>query len=195
MKLFPSSTSGKAASGRGISGSYSARTSRRGIVCTRVNSSRRRPSIHQIRQSEHDACRDRVLDVVEAVVEAAITLAEPVSGAGEGKAPHGRAGERQQRVRQKRHLEDPGRDRDEGTDDGHDSPEKHAEIPPAVEPRFGAVESFGRDVEPAAVALEQRPAAVAADRPANERADEVAQSPGEGERDVRAGAEADPGAE
>src|SRR5215471_13966776 len=156
MKPLPSSTSRKAASSRGISGSYSARTSTSGIVCTRAHSSGRQPAVDQIRQAQYDERHDRVLDVVEPVVEAAIALAEPVSGACEGKAPHGGAGEREQRVRQERHFEDPGGDRDEGPDDRQDPPEEHAEVAPAVEPRLGAVESRGRDVEPAAMALEQR---------------------------------------
>src|SRR5262245_6338579 len=143
MKRSLSSTSRKAASSRGISGSYSALTSTRGIVCTRANSSGRYPPIDQIRQPGHDQHHDRVLDVVEAVVEAAVAPTEPVTRAGEGKGPHGGTGERQQRVRQERHLEDAGRDRDEGADDRHDPAEEDPEVPPALEPRLRAVEPRG----------------------------------------------------
>src|SRR5207302_11077501 len=104
MKRSLSSTSRNAASSRGISGSYSARTSTRGIACTRGHSSRSPPPVHQIRQRENDACRDRVLDVAEAVVEAAIARAEAVAGTGEGERPYRRAHERQQCVRRERHL-------------------------------------------------------------------------------------------
>src|SRR5215831_7933727 len=150
MKPLPSRTSWKAASSRGISGSYSARTSTRGIVCTRGNFSRSHPSIHQIRQRGDDACDDRVLDVAEAVVGAAIARAEAVAGAGEGEGPHGGAGKREQRVRQQPHLEDPCRDRDERADDRRDPAEKDGEVPPAAEPGLGSVETCRRKVEPAA---------------------------------------------
>ena len=60
---------------------------------------------------------------------------------------------------------------------------------------FGAIETLRREVEPAAARLEQRPAAVEPDPPADDRADEIAERAGEGERDVRAGAEADVPAE
>src|SRR6185312_3840542 len=44
-----------------------------------------------------------------------------------------------------------------------------------------------RDVQPPPVALEERPPAAAADRPADERAGEVAERPGEREHDVALG--------
>src|SRR6478735_12525690 len=114
MKPLPSSTSRNAASSRGISGAYSARTSTRGIVCTRGHFSRSHPPVHQIRQQSDDAYDDCVLDVAEAVVKTAIARAEPVAGACKGEGPHGGTCEREQRVRQQPHLEDPGGDRDEG---------------------------------------------------------------------------------
>src|SRR5205809_121153 len=83
------------ASSLGISGSYSALTSTRGIVCTRGHFSHRDPPVHQVRQRGDDAYRDRVLRVAEAVVEAAIARAEPVTGAGERERPHGGAGKRE----------------------------------------------------------------------------------------------------
>src|SRR5207248_8703574 len=113
MKRSLSSTSRKAASSRGISGSYSARTSTRGIVCTRDHSSRSPPPVHQIRQCENDACRDRVLDVAEVVLEALVARAEGVADADEGERPQSRADERQAQEERERHLEDPRRDRDE----------------------------------------------------------------------------------
>src|SRR5215831_4214907 len=105
MKRSLSRTSRNAASSRGISGSYSARTSTSGIVCIRAHSSRGHPSVHEIRHEEDDACNDRIFGVAEAVIEAAIAGAEAVAGAGEHEGPHGGAGERQEKVRRERHLE------------------------------------------------------------------------------------------
>src|SRR6266702_3664675 len=105
MKRCPSSTSRKAASSRGISGSYSARTSTRGIVCTRGHSSRSPPPVHQIRQCENDACRDRVLDVAEVVLEALVARAEGVADADEGERPQGGPDESEKQERRRRHLE------------------------------------------------------------------------------------------
>src|SRR5206468_8112897 len=95
MKPLPSRTSWNAASSRGISGSYSARTSTRGIVCTRGNSSRSHPSIHQIRQPADDAYRDRVLRVAKVVLEALVARTEAVADADERERPHRRAHESQ----------------------------------------------------------------------------------------------------
>src|SRR3954451_6662463 len=195
MKPWPSRTSRNAASSRGISGSYSARTSTRGIVCTRGHFSLSHPPIDQIRQQGDDAYDDRVLDIAEAVIKAAIARTEPVAGACKGEGPHGGTCEREQRVRKQPHLEDPGRDRDEGADDRRYPAEEDGGVPPAVEPRLGAIEPLGREVEPATVAFEQGPSSVAADRPADERAHEIAERAREGERDIGAGAVADPASE
>src|SRR5437588_1917550 len=142
MNRLLSSTSRNAASSRGISGSYSARTSTSGIVCTLGHSSGGHPPVDQIRRTEHDACHDRVLGVAERMVEAVITGAEAVADAGKGEGPHGRAHERQHGVRRERHLEDPCRDRDEGPDDRRQAPDENAYVPPTVEPRLGAVETL-----------------------------------------------------
>src|SRR5215471_836642 len=195
MKRSLSRTSRNAASSRGISGSYSARTSTSGIVCIRAHSSRGHPPVDQIRHEEHDACNDRIFGVAEAVIEALIAGAEAVAGAGERERPHRGTGEREEQVRRERHLEDPGGDRDERADDGRDPADEDAPVPPAVEPRLGAGETLRRDVEPTAAALEQGPSPVAPDRPADERTREVAQRAREGKRDEGPGAEADPRAE
>src|ERR1700751_3621665 len=183
MSWAPSRTWRNAARSRGISGPYSALTSTSGIVCTRRHFSRSQPPVDQIRQRDQDARNDRVLDVVEAVVEAAIALAVPVARAGEGERPDRRAHEGQHRVDPERHLEDSGRDRDEGADNRSDPADEDAERPPAVEPRLGSVEACGREMEPAAVALEQRPSSPASNRPADERAGEVTERPRQRERD------------
>src|SRR3954454_13904986 len=95
MNCSLSRTSRNAASSRGISGSYSARTSTRGIVCTRGHSSQSPPPIHQIRQAGDDACRARVPDVSEAVLEALVARAEAIADADEGERPESRADERE----------------------------------------------------------------------------------------------------
>src|SRR6478609_1128020 len=104
MKPLPSSTSRNAASSRGISGSYSARTSTRGIVCTRGHFSCRDLPVDQKSQQEQEACDDDVFEVVEALIEPAIAAAEAVAAARKGERPHGGADQRQQRVRRKPHL-------------------------------------------------------------------------------------------
>src|SRR5436853_1234503 len=173
-----SSTSLKAASSLGMSGPYSALTSTSGIAM-RSHFSLPYPPVDEIRRRQNDDRGDRVLDVAEVVIEAVVVRAEAVAGSGERERPDRGADEREERVRRERHLEDAGRDRDEGTDDRRDATERDAEIPPAVEPRLGFVEFRRREMEPAAVPLEQRPAAEASNPPADECAEEVAERPGE----------------
>src|SRR5207249_1819834 len=71
--------------------------------------------------------------------------------------------------------------------DGRDAPEEDGELVPPVEPALGAVELVPPEVKPAPAPLEQGPAAVEADRPAADRADEVPECAGERDGDVRAG--------
>src|SRR5581483_7239656 len=87
MRPLPSSTSRNAASSRGISGSYSARTSTSGIVCTRGHSSHSPSPVHEIRHRGDDACGDCVLDVAEVVLEALVARAERIADADEGERP------------------------------------------------------------------------------------------------------------
>src|SRR5207248_4571017 len=173
-----SSTSLKAASSLGISGPYSARTSTSGIVCTTIHFSPSAPSVDQIRRTSDDGGHHGVLEVAEVVIDAVVVRTEAVTGAREREGPDRGADRRVDRVRHEPHLEDTGRDRDERADDRRDPAHEDAEIPPACEPRFGAIELRGREVEPSAVTLEQRTPAVASDRPADERADEIAERPG-----------------
>src|SRR5215469_5545211 len=122
MKPLPSSTSWKAASSRGISGSYSARTSTSGIVCTRRNSSRSHPTVDQKCDAEQDGCDDRVLDVAEVVLEVLVARAEPVADADEGERPDRRSDRGEAEELRKRHLEDPRGDRDERADERRQRP-------------------------------------------------------------------------
>ena len=87
-----------------------------------------------------------------------------------------------ERVAAERHAEDAGRDRDEGANDRRTRPSNTAQSPQRSNQRSARSSRSGVEVEPAPVALEQRPAAVVADRPADERADRVPDRAGEGHR-------------
>src|SRR5690242_21294790 len=188
MKPLPSSTSRNAASSRGISGSYSARTSTRGIVCTRGHFSHSDPAIHEIRQRRENPYDDRVLDVAEIVLEALVARSQGIADADEGERPERRPDQGQAEEDSEWHLEDPGRDRDERANHGRHRPDEYAGPVPPLEPRVGAVEPLRGHVEPAAVPLEQLPPAVTSDQPADERAYEVAERRREHDDEVRAGA-------
>src|SRR5260370_16991904 len=77
MNWPPSSTSRKRASSSGISGPYWERTSTSGIV-TAPHCSGPPQSIDEIRREHENACNDRVLCVLEAVVEALVARTEPI---------------------------------------------------------------------------------------------------------------------
>ena len=81
-------------------------------------------------------------------------------------------------------LEDPGRDRDERADERGREAERHRDPFEAVEPALGARDPRRRDVDVAAVALEQRVAAADADPPAAGGAERVAGDPGDDDREV-----------
>src|SRR5438552_3743548 len=152
-----SSTPRKAASSLGISGSYSARTSTSGIAMRR-HFSLRPPPIDEIRREEDDPGHHGVLDVTEVVVKARVARSEPVADSDEREGPDRRPDRRESRELRKWHLEDPRRDGDERADDRRHRAEKDSRPVPAVEPPRRAVETLGRDVEPAAAPSEQLPA-------------------------------------
>src|SRR6266404_616515 len=114
MNSADASTSLKRASSSGISGAYCALTSTRGMVCTAsTHFSCLQPAEYQVRREEHDACKDGVLRVFEAMVEALVARAKAVADAGNRERPDRRADQRQERVRGERHPQRPGRDGDE----------------------------------------------------------------------------------
>src|SRR3954471_9965025 len=157
MNPLPSSTSRNAASSLGISGSYSALTSTRGIVCTRGHFSHRDPPVHQIRQRGDNACHDRELDVAEGVLEVAVALAERVADADEGERPDGRAEESETEELREGHLEQPRRDGHERAEDRHQRPDQDSRPPPTPEPRVRPVQPIPRDPDPAPVRLPRSP--------------------------------------
>src|SRR4051812_18027997 len=185
MNSALSSTPSIASRIRGRSGSYCAFTSTSGIGRTASKSRGTYPSIDPENEEEEDGEDDEVLDVAEVVVEALIAGSRGPADAGESEGPDRRADRRQDDVPPEGHLEHPRRDRDERANDRRDAADQHREVVPAVEPALGAFEVLGRQVEPAPVALEQRAAAVATDRPADDRAGEVAERPRERHHDVR----------
>ena len=110
----------------------------------------------QIRGTCHDRRDDRVVDVVEGVVEVLPLAAERPADPGEGEAPDRGAQQRQQRVAAERRLEDAGRDRHERADDRSEPAEEDRPVVPAVEPALRPVELRLVQVQPAPVALEER---------------------------------------
>src|SRR4051794_37564643 len=183
MKRPESSARANASFNSGMSGAYCALTSTCGIATA---SHRRRPPPHeQPRRRAEDRDRDRHVGVAEGVVEVLPARAEPPACAREGEAPQRGAERGPENVAAQRHLEDARRDRDERTGDRRDAPDEDGPVAPAVEPALGALEARGRKVEPTAAALQERPAAVEPDRPAGDTADQVADGPGDGDRQVR----------
>src|SRR6266511_5282666 len=117
-------------------------------------------------------------------MEALVARAEGPADTGKREAPHGRAGQGEHRVAPEPDAEDACGNRDERAHDGRDPTDQDGPVLVAVEPSFRALELRRRQMEPAAVALEQRAAAADADPPAGDRADEVAQRSGERDGDV-----------
>ena len=69
---------------------------------------------------------------------------------------------------------------------GVSRPSRTAQSPQRANQRSARSSLVGVEMEAAPAPLEQRPAAVVADRPADERAEQVAERPGERDRQVRA---------
>src|SRR5262245_3214781 len=176
MNSPPSRTSPRRCFSCGRSGPYCAAGLKRGIRGTPIES-RGTPSQHEIAQPDDDQARDRVLDIAERVMEALPVLPHCPADTGEHEAPQRRAEKREHRVAAERMLEHAGRDGHERADDGGYPAEEHRLSSPPVEPPLGALESLRGKVEPLAVTLDERPAAVVADRPAGDRAQGVADRP------------------
>src|SRR5436309_7891215 len=195
MKRPESRISAKAAFSSPRSGAYCALTSTWGIGGTAGECSRPAFSEQEKRCKEDDSADDRVVGEAEVLVEALPVAADAPTDAGERERPCGRADERQGHVRREPHPEDARRDRDERPRDRSHAADEDGELVPAVEPALRARELLGREVQPAAVPLEVGPAAVDPDRPADDRADEIAERTGDGHREVRPERGCDPVAE
>src|SRR5689334_11588425 len=175
----------------GIRRSYWALTFTRGVSGTTGVESREPPK-EEVQHHERHSCHERD---VEVVVEVLVVGPERIPDRGEGKGPGGRAGNRPPQVRPEPHLEHAGWDRDERAHDRGDAPEQDGPSVMPVEPALRSLEPAATEVEQARVPLGERPAAVAADAPAGDRADEIAERAGERHRHVRPTVRVDPVAE
>src|SRR5215207_4738993 len=185
MNAPEASTSSNRVRSSSISGAYCALTSTSGICTTGKGTGA--PTAHQqIRHADHDPCRDRVVHVVEVLVEGLPAGAEGVADRREDHAPECRAHEREDRVAPEWSPEDAGGDRDERARNRRDPPHEDGPVAPALEPALGPRELLRREVQPTAVALEVWPPAVDPDRPAEYRADRVPDRPRKYHRHPRA---------
>src|SRR5215211_155938 len=139
----------------------------------------------QRRDGEQDQGRHEVVDVAEGVVEPLPVRAERPPDRREAEAPRRRAGDREQEVADERHTPDARGHGDERAHHGSDAPQEDERVAVAVEPAVGAAQLLRIEVQPAAVALGERPSAVAPDCPAADRADHVARRSRRRDRNVR----------
>src|SRR4051812_24623719 len=187
MNVVPESrTSAKASFSCGMRGAYCALTSTSGIRGTPLQSIGPSSPQDQVGDADENSCNDHYFDVPELLVETLVARAERPADAREREAPDRRTDQRQNRVAPERDAEDPRRDRHERAHDRSDAADEHGPVVVAVEPRLGAPELLWPQVEPAAVAVEQRAAAVEADPPADDRADEVAERSRKRDGEIRA---------
>src|ERR1700675_2411298 len=124
-----SRTSRKRASSCGLSGAYWEWTSTSGIV-TASHFSGVHESIDEIRRQHENACNDRVFGVAKVVVETLVARAQYVAGTGDRKCPDRGADQGQHGVRRESHLEDAGRDGDEGAHERRQPADQHPAAPP-----------------------------------------------------------------
>src|SRR4051794_37974033 len=185
MNVVPDSRiSANASFSCGMSGAYCALTSTSGIRGTPLQSIGPSSPQDQVGDSDENSCNDHDFDVPELVVKTLVARAERPADAREGEAPDRRADQRQDDVATERDAEDPGWNRYERAHDGSDAADEHGPVVVAVEPRFRPRELLWPEVQPSAVVVEQRTAAVEADPPAEDGADEVAERPGERDGEI-----------
>ena len=110
---------------------------------------------------------------------------ERPADAGEDEAPDRRAEQRQFGVPTVWLVKYSGRNRDERANDRCDPAKEDRPVLPALEPALGLDEIRLLQVEPAAVALEERTAPMHPDPPAPDRSDRVPDRAGEGDCEVR----------
>src|SRR5688500_751190 len=136
MNAPEASTSSNRVRSSSISGAYCALTSTSGICTTGKGTGA--PTAHQqIRHADHDPCRDRVVHVVEVLVEGLPAGPEGVADRREDDAPDRRADEGEHRVAAERRPEDAGGNRDERARHRRDPPDEDGPVAPAVEPALG----------------------------------------------------------
>src|SRR3954465_614157 len=175
----------------GIRRSYWALTLTSGVSGTTGLESREPPE-YQVQHEQRGSCQERE---VEGVVKTLVVAAEGVTGAGQREGPDRRPERRQPEIRPERHAEDAGRNRDERAHDRRDPAEQDGPAVVPVEPALRPAEALGPEGQQPPMALRERPPAGAADPPADHRAEQVAQRPGERHRHVRPAAGLDAVAE
>src|SRR5581483_2358669 len=178
-----SSTPAKACCSSGISGAYCARTSTSGIFGTPGNGRRALPVPGECNRRE-DEDDERDPDVGERVVERVVARPERPAACAEAEAERGAADRREWEELRQRLAEETGGDGDERADHRRREAERDRDSAEALEPALGSVHPLLRDVKPLAVALDQRPPSVEPDRPADARADGVAEHAGDRHRHV-----------
>src|SRR5438045_1104150 len=183
MKTPPSSTSARRSFSAGSSEAYCALTSTSGIWGTAAQSRRADPADYEIRHDQHDRGGNGVLDEAEVAMEALPARPEAPASPGKTEAPGNATEERENGEARDRHSRNPGRDRDERADDRRHPAEEDRGVPVALEPAVGSIELRGCQMQPPAVALEVRPAAVVPDPPAQQRSNRVTDHARERESD------------
>ncbi len=137
-------------------------TTRLAVIVTA--SARGGESMAPAQQEQHAADHSEPhcdLHIPPVVMDRAVAGTGGPTNAGERECPNRGADQREQRVRDKPHLEDAGGDGDKRADERRDPAEEDAGLSPAFEPVLGNGETFRREVEPATVILEQRAAPAA----------------------------------
>src|SRR5712691_6158520 len=143
------------------------------------------PPNERVGREQQNSCNDSDFDIAEVVVEALVARAEAPADTGESEAPERGACEREDRVAREPDAEDARGNRGKRPHDGCDPPDEHSPILVTVEPTLRASEVCRRNVQHTTVALEQRAAAVKADRPAADGPKQVPDGARERDRDVR----------
>src|SRR6478736_2649802 len=165
----------------GIRRSYWALTSTSGVSGTTGSESREPPEYH-VQREQRGSFHKRE---VERVVEPLVVAAERVPDPRQRERPDRGTDRRRPEIRPERHPEDAGRDRDERAHDRRDPAEQHGPAVVPVEPALGLLEPLRPEMQQPPVALDEGPPAGAADPPAEDRADHVAERSGERHRHER----------
>src|SRR5215207_1734222 len=96
--------------------------------------------------AREEGAEDDVVGVAPAVMELLPTRSEGQTDAGDREAPKRAAGDAEDGEAPQAHAGDAGRDGDEGTHDGEDTPDEYERVAIAPEPRLGLVEPLGTHV-------------------------------------------------
>src|SRR5207237_5698202 len=116
-----------------------------------------------------DSRHDRVVHVVEALVDALPARSQTPAGSGPREAPDRAADRRQDGVARQARFEHSGRDRYERTDKRSQPAEEDSPLLPALEPALGPLEAGLVEMEPAPGAPEKGTPNGEADRPTQRR--------------------------